>query len=143
MLINYDRFRSVLNTPNANDKEEYYRCLVNPGPDIVVLDEAHRIKNLTSSLSYHVNRIRTRSRICMTGYPLQNHLAEYYCMINFIAPGLFGSREDFKAAFGLYIEKCYADSTKTIKQQAAFKLYVLQLVTSHVSHRYTGSFIMK
>lgn len=135
MLINYDRFRSMLNTPNANDKEEYFQYLLNPGADIVILDEAHRIKNSTSSLSAHVNRIRTRSRICMTGYPLQNHLTEYYYMINFIAPGLFGDRDEFKAAFGLYIEKCYADSSKTIKEQAAFKLYVLQLVTSHVSHR--------
>jgi hypothetical protein len=135
MLINYDLFRALLGTSNLNDQKEYCRYLVNPGPDIVILDEAHRIKNSSSLLSTHVNKIRTRSRICMTGYPLQNRLLEYYYMINFIAPGLLGSKDRFKTYFSIYIDKCYSDSSKHIKEQAAFKLYVLQLLTGHVTHR--------
>jgi SNF2 family DNA or RNA helicase len=135
MLINYDMYRALLTTHNMNDKDSYHKYLVNPGADVVVLDEAHRIKNSTSLLSNHVNKIRTRTRICLTGYPLQNHLIEYYYMINFIAPGLLGSRDSFKSYFSHHIEKCYSDSSKSTKLDAAFKLYVLQLLTGHVTHR--------
>lgn len=135
MLMNYDLFRALLCTTNSNDQTNFYHLLVNPGPDVVVLDEAHRIKNSSSLLAAHVNRIRTRTRICMTGYPLQNRLLEYYYMINFIAPGLLGSTGRFKTHFSMYIDRCYADSSLHVKEQAAFKLYVLQLLTNHVTHR--------
>lgn len=134
--MNYDRFSRLLNSKDANNASTYYKYLVNPGADIVVLDEAHRIKNSSSIISHQVQKIRTRSRICMTGYPLQNHLIEYYYMIDFIAPGLLGSVDEFKAYFALYIENCYSDSSKAVKSQAAFKLYVLQLLTNNVTHRY-------
>lgn len=136
LLINYDLYRSSLSSNHINDKEDYYKYLVNPGADIVILDEAHRIKNSSSLLASHVRKIRTKARICLTGYPLQNHLVEYYYMINFIAPGLLGSRELFKSYFSNIIEKCYSDSSKATKLDAAFKLYVLQLLTGHVTHRY-------
>lgn len=135
MLANYDQFRSLLTAGNINDKEMYYHYLVNPGPDVIILDEAHRIKNSYSILSALVKKIKTKSRICLTGYPLQNRLLEYYYMIDFIAPGLLGSKEKFDSYFGNYIEKCYADSSTTTKERANFKLYVLQLLTAHVTHR--------
>lgn len=135
LLMNYDLFRALLCTTRLNDQKEFYKYLVNPGPDVVILDEAHRIKNSSSLLSTHVNQIQTKTRICMTGYPLQNRLLEYYFMIDFIAPGILGTRDHFKTYFSLYIDNCYSDSSRHIKEQAAYKLYVLQLLTGHVTHR--------
>ncbi|GAA5795683.1 hypothetical protein HPULCUR_001045 [Helicostylum pulchrum] len=143
MLVNYDQFRSLLTAGNINDRESYYHYLVNPGPDVIILDEAHRIKNSSSVLSALVNKIRTRSRICLTGYPLQNRLLEYYYMVDFIAPGLLGSKEKFDCYFGNYIDKCYANSSTTTKEQANFKLYVLQLLTAHVTHRRDDYILVK
>ncbi|KAI7868692.1 P-loop containing nucleoside triphosphate hydrolase protein [Mucor mucedo] len=143
LLMNYDLFRGLLCTSNSNDQNKFYDLLVNPGPDVVILDEAHRIKNSSSLLASYVNKIRTRTRICMTGYPLQNRLLEYYYMINFIAPGLLGSTARFKAYFSMYIDRCYSDSSLHVKEQAAFKLYVLQLLTANVTHRRDGSILEK
>ncbi|KAI8083683.1 P-loop containing nucleoside triphosphate hydrolase protein [Thamnidium elegans] len=143
MLFNYDQFRSLLTGSNINDKEMYYHYLVNPGPDVIILDEAHRIKNSSSVLSALVNKIRTRSRICLTGYPLQNRLLEYYYMIDFIAPGLLGSKEKFDCYFSDYIDKCYSDSSITTKEQACFKLYVLQFLTAFVTHRRGEDILVK
>ncbi|GAN08532.1 conserved hypothetical protein [Mucor ambiguus] len=135
MLINYDQYRALLSKKGEKEKEDYFKMLVNPGADVIILDEGHRIKNSTTHISTLINQVRTRSRICLTGYPLQNHLSEYYDMINFIAPNLLGSPDKFKSYFSNIIERCYVDSSKNTKHQAAMKMYVLQILTDSVTHR--------
>ncbi|CEG67667.1 hypothetical protein RMATCC62417_04064 [Rhizopus microsporus] len=134
MLMNYDQLRYLLMHSSRAD-DEYYRYLINPGPDVVVLDEGHRIRNAGSQLYKIVSEFRTLARICLTGYPLQNHLLEYYHMLEFVAPGILGPQETFKAYFTFYIERSYANSLPSIKQKAAIRLYTLQLLTEEVTHR--------
>ena len=46
------------------------------GPEIVVADEGHRMKNDDGFTSQCMELIKTRRRIVLTGYPLQNNLPE-------------------------------------------------------------------
>jgi hypothetical protein len=41
----------------------------------VIVDEAHKIKNPTTAFSKSLQKIETKKRICLTGYPLQNNLS--------------------------------------------------------------------
>lgn len=59
------------------------------GPNIVVADEAHYLKNGNTDVTKTAQRFRTKSRIALTGSPLANMLADYYHMINFVAPGKY------------------------------------------------------
>ena len=67
-------------TSEAADDDLYVesaRYVVNPGPDIVVADEADTIRNKHSNVANLMKSIRTKRRIALTGSPLQNNLREY------------------------------------------------------------------
>lgn len=50
------------------------------GPDILVCDEAHIIKNTKADVTHALKQVKCQRRIALTGSPLQNNLMEYYCV---------------------------------------------------------------
>ena len=74
--------------------------LCQPGPDMVVLDEAHRLRNGESQLVKAFANVSTARRILLTGYPLQNHLMEYWTMVNYARDAYLGTHAEFKNQFG-------------------------------------------
>lgn len=97
----YSKFvRAIDNKQTKPKNREIYReTLVDPGPDIVIVDEGHFIKNVNTQLNTSLSQIRTRRRIILTGTPLQNNLEEYYTMVNFIKPNLLGTLREFRNRF--------------------------------------------
>lgn len=78
---------------------EFYRLLCAPGADLVVLDEGHRMKDPTSLLCQSVAKVQSTCRLVLTGYPVQNSLSEYWCMVNFARDGFLGSYDAFRTKF--------------------------------------------
>lgn len=60
----------------------------------IVIDEAHRIKNVDSILSQIVRSFTSRGRLLITGTPLQNNLKELFALLNFICPEIFSDFAD-------------------------------------------------
>ncbi|KAL4087028.1 hypothetical protein PRIC1_012928 [Phytophthora ramorum] len=79
--------------------QEFRRLLCTPGADLVVMDEGHRMKDPSSLLCQSVAQIQSPRRLVLTGYPVQNSLSEYWCMVNFAREGFLGSYDEFRAKF--------------------------------------------
>nr|XP_020836077.1 transcriptional regulator ATRX-like [Phascolarctos cinereus] len=117
MVIGYEMYRNLVQGRNVKSKKlktVFNKTLVDPGPDFVVCDEGHILKNEASAVSKAMNLIRSKRRIILTGTPLQNNLIEYHCMVNFVKENLLGSITDFRNRFINPIQngQC-ADSTTT------------------------------
>jgi transcriptional regulator ATRX len=74
------------------------------GPDILVCDEAHIIKNTKADTTQALKQVKCQRRIALTGSPLQNNLMEYYCMVDFVREGFLGSSPEFRNRFQNPIE---------------------------------------
>lgn len=71
--------------------------------DLVVLDEAHRLRNVWKAGSKQAPAIRSaidgRQKLLLTATPLQNSLMELYGLVTFIDDHVFGDLESFKERF--------------------------------------------
>jgi len=64
---------------------------------LVILDESQAIKNHTTKQSKAVRQIPARSRIALTGTPVENHLSDVWSLFDFLNPGLLGTPSKFKS----------------------------------------------
>jgi superfamily II DNA or RNA helicase len=61
----------------------------------LVLDEAQVIKNPASETAQQLRRIGARSRLALTGTPIENGLGDLWAIMDFCNPGLVGTRASF------------------------------------------------
>lgn len=71
-LVNYEQATRDLDALNAWQ------------PDLVVLDEAQRIKNWEAKTSRAVKKLRSRYALVLTGTPLENKIEELYSIVAFV-----------------------------------------------------------
>ncbi|XP_073324230.1 helicase ARIP4 [Pagrus major] len=112
------------------------RAITRPGPDVVICDEGHRIKNYHASTSQALKNIRSRRRVVLTGYPLQNNLIEYWCMVDFVRPDFLGTRQEFSNMFERPIlnGQCMDSTPQDVR---------LMRYRSHVLHSLLEGFVQR
>jgi len=69
--------------------------------EVLIIDEAHRIKNENAILSKNVRLLQSKFRLLVTGTPLQNNLHELWSLLNFLLPDIFSSSSDFDEWFNM------------------------------------------
>jgi superfamily II DNA or RNA helicase len=60
------------------------------GADLIILDEAQRIRNWTTATARSVKQLKSRYAIVLTGTPLENKLQELYSVVEFVDGRLLG-----------------------------------------------------
>nr|GMC72791.1 switch 2 [Ipomoea batatas] len=64
--------------------------------EIVIVDEAHRLKNDKSKLYQACLEIKTKKRYGLTGTIMQNKIMELFSLFDWVVPGCLGTREHFR-----------------------------------------------
>ncbi|MEW5956906.1 MAG: SNF2-related protein [Chloroflexota bacterium] len=67
--------------------------------DLLIVDEAHKLKNHRTDSYRFVNQIRTRYVLMLTATPVHNDLLELYNLITILRPGHLGTRRAFRQNF--------------------------------------------
>jgi hypothetical protein len=78
-IVNYEQMRA--DVPDVNERLD---------PDVVILDEAQRIKNWSAKTTQAIKRLRSRYAFVLTGTPLENRIDELRSLIDFLDPSLLG-----------------------------------------------------
>jgi len=86
----YDDHEQVYKILTYNVVARDYPYLNAAAPDLVILDEAQRIKNWDTKISRAVKRLEAPYRMALTGTPLENKLEDLYSIIQFLDQFLLG-----------------------------------------------------
>jgi hypothetical protein len=71
---------------------------------IMICDEAQKIKNPNALVTRAAKKQNVRFKIACTGTPVENSLADLWCLFDFIQPGLLGALNDFGTRYRRPIE---------------------------------------
>ncbi|PJB45283.1 MAG: helicase SNF2 [Deltaproteobacteria bacterium CG_4_9_14_3_um_filter_63_12] len=67
--------------------------------DLLIIDEAHRLKNRSTRAYKFVKQIERRYMLMLTATPVHNDLTELYSLIDLLKPGQLGTLRSFKERF--------------------------------------------
>lgn len=67
--------------------------------EVVVFDEAHNLKNITTARTKAAVQLTRRFTLCLTGTPVENHASEFYSVMSLAVPGIFGTLKSFRETF--------------------------------------------
>ncbi|WP_179275678.1 DEAD/DEAH box helicase [Rhodococcus sp. 06-418-5] len=71
----------------------------------VFFDEAHVMKNSRTKIARAARRLKSTTRIALTGTPVENRMDELWALIDLTNPGLLGTRARFTRRFSAPIEQ--------------------------------------
>ncbi len=77
----------------------HYPDIIGREWDLVVVDEAHYLKNKKTQRYALADDISARHALMLTATPIQNNLIELYNLINLIKPGLLGTLQNFEEEY--------------------------------------------
>jgi superfamily II DNA or RNA helicase len=87
-IVNYEQMISDAAEVNARLK-----------PDIIILDEAQRIKNWSTKTAQAIKRLKSRYAFVLTGTPIENRIDELHSIMGFLDPAALGPLFRFNRDF--------------------------------------------
>lgn len=113
--VEFDPYHVVITTYGTMRSD--IRWIKDIAFDYIVLDESQAIKNPQSQVAKASLLLQARHKLALSGTPLQNNTFDLYAQMNFLNPGLLGSREFFNNEFATPIDKFReADITQQLRQ---------------------------
>jgi SNF2 family DNA or RNA helicase len=92
--------------------------------DLVVADEAHRLKNVRSVSARLARSLRARYMLLLTATPIENRLSDLFQLVSLVRPGLLGSAAEFRARHG-------RGAGRAVRNVGSLQLALRELMVRH------------
>jgi SNF2 family DNA or RNA helicase len=99
--IDPDRFweeKRVIASIGLARRSEHAARLLAHNFDLVIVDEAHHLRDRNSQSYQLVDRLKKRFLLLLSATPVQNDLTELYNVLSLLKPGIFKTLKEFRAA---------------------------------------------
>lgn len=89
----------VVASMDTAKREPHREILLGNEYDIVIVDEAHKLKNKKTTNYQFMLQLRKKYCLLLTATPVQNDMSELFNLINLLKPGQLGGQTDFASNF--------------------------------------------
>ncbi|MFN2494407.1 MAG: DEAD/DEAH box helicase [Pseudonocardiaceae bacterium] len=93
--------------------------------DLVVVDEAHRVRNPRNASGRFARALRTRYLLMLTATPVENRLDDLFELVSLVAPGLLGTAKEFRSRHG------GADTAQAVRDITALQARMREVMVRH------------
>lgn len=89
----------VVASMDTAKRDPHKEILLNQEYDLVIVDEAHKLKNKKTTNYQFMVQLRKKYCLLLTATPVQNDLSELFNLISLLKPGHLGGQSDFSSNF--------------------------------------------
>jgi SNF2-related domain/Helicase conserved C-terminal domain/Restriction endonuclease len=100
----------------------------------MICDEAQKIKTPNAQATTAAKKQKAKFRIACTGTPVENSLADLWCLFDFIQPGLLGALDEFGRTYRRPIEAKEAGDKKAIEVIEQLRSVVSPQILRRMKH---------
>ena len=106
--------RVVLTTYQTLRDYQFSLCRVDWS--FVVFDEAQHIKNPNTLATRAAKGLKARFKLLVTGTPVENHLGDFWCLMDTAKPGTLGAYQDFRQEYITPIRQARPEQVPELRQ---------------------------
>lgn len=92
----WGRFDRVVASFHTAKRPEHAEALLKSPYDLVIVDEAHHLRNANTVLWQFVNRLKKNFILLLTATPVQNNLEELFNLVTLLQPGQLKTLRGFR-----------------------------------------------
>jgi SNF2 family DNA or RNA helicase len=92
-------YNIVVSSIDTAKRDPHQEIVLKQEWDMVIVDEAHKLKNRKSKNWELINSLRKKYLLLLTATPVQNDMKELYNLITLLKPGQLGSQSEYTEQF--------------------------------------------
>ncbi|MDP4550220.1 SNF2-related protein [Alkalihalobacillus macyae] len=116
----WDQCDVIVSSIDTAKREPHRSIVYDQQYDMVIIDEAHRLKNSRTKNYEFVQHLPKKFCLLLTATPVQNRLDEVFNLVSLLKPGHLGSYENF--------EKDYKGKEKSIEDEERLKALIQKVM---------------